>query len=225
MQSSESFQPTLPEFGMDWRFLLPVIEGRRVLVIGGEHDDFSSLFVQLGASEVTFLPAVVENPSANGEQGKHDTMSGLSARSFPPSSFDIVAVPFGFCSGKSNFNFYRVVRLLIRPGGTFLIGFSNIFFGRRRLSSIFNNSSTPWRIIRELRQVGYSRVDVYGAMPNLDAPEYILPLKPQLLGFTLQHRYRYKFSKSLLYVLSRRVTASVISNFLSYYFAVAKFDV
>lgn len=224
-QSDTSFQISLPASSVDWRFLLPITESSRVLIIGGEHDDFTELFGKIGVSAITWLhgslPAKDEN---NSEQGKFDAVENLVAQSFPPMSFDFVVIPFGFPGDKltHEVDVYQMIRRLIRPDGMMLIGFSNtlgLFRQGFRSDSFY---STPWCMMHKLRLAGYSQIDFYGAMPNLDTPEFIFPLKAQLLSFTLQHRYRYKLPAMLLYIFSSRPIATIFLYLLSYYFVIVK---
>lgn len=229
-QSNGPLRPSLPESSADWRFLLPITQNSRVLIIGGEQDDFTELFGKIGISEIIWLcgslPAGGENHKNNG-QSEFDAVESLTAQSFPPISFDIIAIPFGFPGRKllDDVDVYQIVRSLLRPGGTMLIGFSNRFgLFRRRFQSNFYYS-TPCRMIRNLRLAGYSQIDIFGAMQNLETPEYIFPLKTHLLSFTLQDRYRYKLPASLLYFLSNKPVVSILLYLLSYYFVIAKSDI
>jgi len=221
-----------PSYSADWRFLLPIAEGSQVLIVGGEHDDFTQFFSKIGVSTTTWLCG---SSSFWDERTRRDNidrgasaLADLSASPFPPASFDIVAIPFGFSSRNSagrqhDIEAYQTVRRLIRPGGTLLVGFSNIWGIRRRFRPE-SYYSTPWRIIRRLRHTGYSSIDLYGVMPNLNIPEYIFPLTTQALGFTLQHRYRYKLPANFLRWFSNSLIVSVFSKLLSGYFVVAKIN-
>ncbi len=213
-RSEISFQRSLPNSSADWRFLLPITESSRVLIIGGEHDDFTELFGKMGVSAVTWLrgllPADSENNNKNSGQSK----------------FDIVAIPFGFRSDKltHEVDVHQMIRQLMRPGGTILIGFSNRLGLFRRGFQSNSYYSTPWRMIHKLRLAGYSQIDLYGAMPNLETPEYIFPLRTQLLSFTLQHRYRYKLPARLFHFFSSKPVVFIFLYLLSYYFVIAKSD-
>lgn len=228
-ESDLSFQSSLPNSSADWRFLLPITESSRILIIGGEYDGFSELFSKIGVLEVTWLCSslLANSENKNVEHSKFDAIANLATQSFPSKSFDMVVVPFGFPGGRltDEADVFQMIRRLMRPNGTMLIGFSNIFGLFRRGEQSDSCYSTPWQMIRKLRSAGYSQIDIYGAMPSLVSPEYIFPLKAHLLSFTLQHRYRYKLSDRLLQLFSSKPVASIFLYLLSYYFIIAKSDV
>lgn len=225
-QSDTSFEISLPASSADWRFLLPITKGSRILIIGGERNDYTELFGKLEVSAVTWLlgSLPVGGENNNYEQSKFDAVADLAAHSFPPMYFDFVVIPFGFPGDKltHEVDVYQMIRRLIRPDGMMLIGFSNtlgLFRQGFRSDSFY---STPWCMMYKLRLAGYSQIDFYGAMPNLATPEFIFPLKAQLLSFTLQHRYRYKLPAVLLYIFSSKPITTIFLYLLSYYFVIVK---
>lgn len=209
-RSKTSFQHSLPQSSSDWRFLLPITKNSRVLIIGGEQDDFTELFNKIGVSSVTWLC----NPSAVASELNENNQN----------YFDIVAIPFGFPAAKltDEIEVFRTVRRLLHPGGSIFLGFSNKLglFSKAFIANSYH--STPHHVIRYLRLSGYSDIDLYGVMSNLETPEYIFPLKADLLGFTLRHRYHYLLPARLLHYFSSRPLVSIVLYLLSYYFVIAK---
>jgi hypothetical protein len=106
------------------------------------------------------------------------------------------------------------------PNGSLLLGFNNAL--RIRAGSQTNYQvSTPRQVVRDLEQAGFTSVQIYGAMPSLQIPEYIFDLDPRAVRFALQNRYRRK--PSILHSL--RFLEGIMgwkrmSNFLPCYFAV-----
>ncbi len=184
--------PSIPTHAVDWRFFLPMQEAHSVLIVERGESDFQRSFRELGIA--------VEAATWKG-------LAHLSARG----GFDIVAAPLGVGAPGSGLErgglveSLRVLRGLMRPGGSLLIGFGSL---RPRAAS------------RLLTGVGFRSVDFFAAVPDLASPEYILPLDAQALGFVLRHRYQHRFPRALLRGLEP--LAGVLQNFLPYYFAVSE---
>lgn len=203
-------QDIIPDSSLDWRFLLPLDAGSRVLVIGGGQDDFTRLFGKMGISALTWL-------------GDEQIQGAFDARTFPPAVFDVVAIPFGFPRGGAlrELETYRVMHGWLRPGGDLLFGFPNLLGLKRHFGSA-SRKATLWGVRRRLGQAGFSQMSLFGAMPNLQAPEYILPLKGQAIGFAWQHRYRYKYPDRLLNLLGSRPALALLAGLFPCYYVTAK---
>ena len=117
----------LPDFCVDWRFLLPLRRGTRLLVAGDKEQNFAPFFSGLDVLVVSYLP-------------RGGSLSGLAAGSniviFDPShppfaarSFDILALPFGlpegFNGGGKRPGVLAVFRELLGPRGRLLVGAAN----------------------------------------------------------------------------------------------------
>lgn len=198
-----------PSHGVDWRFLLPNYENPRMLVICGEQNDYDRSFRELGISIVTVPFNKLE----------------VTALPFEPQSFDIVAAPLGLnrinsMGGRSDFvEKLKSVRRLIRPGGAFLLGFSNRWdIRRKRQESSY--ISTTWEMSRLLLRSGYETKCYYGAVPERVSPEYIFPLDAQSLGFVLNHRYQHKLPDYFL-KLTKTPLVNPLLNFLPFFYVVA----
>ncbi len=209
-QTQVSLQDATPKSSLDWCFLLPLDTGSRVLVIGGGQDDFTRLFGKMGISALTWL-------------GDDQLQGAFDVQTFPPSAFDVVVIPFGFPRGGTlrEHEVYRVIRGWLRPGGVLLFGFPNLLGLKRHFRSA-SRKATLWDIRRRLGQSGYSQLELFGVMPNLRAPEYILPLKGQTIGFAWQHRYRYKFPDRLLNLLGSRPAQALLAGLFPCYYVTAK---
>jgi hypothetical protein len=197
-------QPVFPHSSADWRFLLPITKDSRLLIVGGEQDDYSDLFCRAGMASVSW----------------HKDVSVSTLSDLPSSSFDVVAFPLGLPAGTA---VPRSIRFLLRPGGTLFFGFSNIRGLSRDLQAGMLESN-PWLLSGRLRRSGYSQVELFGVRPSLGAPENIFPLQYPSLNFTLQNRYRYKLPAGLSRLVFHRFMAGLLSNIIPHYFVVAKLD-
>jgi hypothetical protein len=114
----------------------------------------------------------------------------------------------------------RSARRLIRPGGTFLLGFSNRWnIRRKRRESSY--TSTTFEMSRVLPELGYEKENYYGALPEPLAPEYIFPLNALSLGFVLNHRYQHRLPSYFLKLTKTPAIHSML-NFLPFFYAVAR---
>ena len=72
-----------------------------------------------------------------------------------------------------------------------------------------------------LSNLGFQAIQFYGAIAKPLAPEYIIPLRAQSLGFVLNHRYRHKLPKLSL-TLAGTPAAGWLLGFLPFYYVVAQ---
>ena len=197
----DPLQARLPAFSVDWRFLLPLRPGARMLVLVSGAQDAVPFFGELGLNVTTWdmgLLATAKLPLASGR-------------------FDVVASPFGVPAGLLEAS---LLSDLLEPEGSLLIGFSNSRGFRRRPESGLAAHSLP-SILRRLRALGMQVSGVYGAVPGLRKPAYILPLRPQALSFFIQHHYHSRRLAPLLRLLSLPFFSMSLSHFLPAYFVVA----
>ncbi len=216
--------PSLPGCSADWRFLLPITNNSRVLIITHGCDEFA---LSLGGD----VKAITWRSNISAYRNRESSVKNGNVLfadylfpPFPPSSFDIIALPLGIPSGISkmgNRQFHQNIRRLLRPGGSMLFGFANPW-GIRRSSDSEHTYSTINNMLGLLRGIAnYSSVEIYGVFPNLAMPEFIFLPRPENLRFILQRRYKYKIPNPLLNLFSSLVFTSVLSKFLPFYFAVA----
>jgi hypothetical protein len=191
----DPFTAELPGFSVDWRFLLPVRPGARMLVLAEAGADFAQYFSGLELTVVTARP---------GEAGD------LRDR------YDIVAIPLGIKSSHLQPSLAR----LLKPGGLLLIGFRNRW-GVRKRSSPRTGAFTRRGLQRALERAGFREMAVYGAVPDLAKPEYILPLRKQALSFFLHHRYPGRRAAALLRLTSLPFFFALLSRTLPCYFMLA----
>lgn len=199
----------IPSYSVDWRFLLPFVPDVHTLVVHGEQSDYERTFQELG------IPVVV---ASAGE---------LHALAESGSLFDTVAAPVGFGRDGNRIGRdewlgdCRAARRLIRSGGRLLIGFSNRWDVRSRIWT--GQKSSVWEMCKVLSTLGFHSIRYFGALPELLAPEFIFPLKSQLLGFVLDQRYRHKLPK-FAFFLTQTFVARFLLNFLPFYYVVASFE-
>ena len=199
--------PRVFNYSLDWRFLLPISDPSRVFVVFEEEADLSQTLTHVGISASNQLSlADVKREQA------------LRAESF--------VLPFGWpvrwvgMQAEDHIELYRSLRWLIEPGGHFLIGFNNAWYGHRSGSKY--HSARPGQVASQLHQAGYRSIEILGVMPDLSIPEYILHLEPQSILFALCHRFRRKpVILKLLQVFSHAPGWARMSSFLPCYFAVA----
>ncbi|MDP1713484.1 MAG: hypothetical protein Q8L41_01955 [Anaerolineales bacterium] len=206
-------ETSLPSHSVDWRFLLPIYEKTKMLVICYEQNDYDRSFQELG------IP--IETMSFDKLEATDNRYSPL----FELESFDVVAAPHGLNrissmgerSGLAES--LRSARRLIRPGGAFLLGFSNRWDIRRKRQESSYVSTTS-EMSRLLSGLGYETKFYYGAVPERVSPEYIFPLDAQSLGFVLNHRYQHKLPHYFL-KLTKTALVNPLLNFLPFYYVVA----
>lgn len=144
---------------------------------------------------------------------------------FAPASFNVVAAPMGLFGASHRaertewIKRGEMLQRWIRPGGALLIGFSNRWDPRRKVQSV--PTSTVWEIARMFGNLGFHAIQFYGAIPEPLAPEYIIPLHAQALGFVLNHRYRHKLPRPFL-ALAGTPAANWLLGFLPFYYVVAQ---
>lgn len=125
--------------------------------------------------------------------------------------FDLVAAPLWLDASINSDASIRDLRRLLRPGGSLLLGFE-----RRR---------TSLRVVsRLLQKQGFRSVQFFAAIPDLTAPEYILPLDAQALSLILVHRYEHKLPQLALQAIMNGALVpfmGIVRHYLPNFFAVA----
>jgi len=200
--------PRVFNYSLDWRFLMPLADPRKVCLLFEEDADFSQTLEQVGFH--------VSQKLSLSELKHHKT-----------NSFQVIVIPFGLSVGwagagqEDRVEFYSSVRRFIDSDGYLLVGFNNVLNWRANFQTNYY-SSTPRRIADELKQAGFNSVKMFGAMSNLQIPEYIFDLDPRAIQFVLQNRFRRKPAiLQVLRFLSGTVGWKRASHLLPCYFAVA----
>lgn len=198
--------PRVFNYSLDWRFLLPMADPKRVCLVFEDDADFSETLERVGI-----------------QAGQRLSLSDLQRPK--NDSFQLLAMPFGLPTGwagpshKERVDFFFSVRRFLGPEGYLLVGFRNALnpFFRSQTSYC---SSTPRGMAHELKQAGFKSVKFFGAMPDLQIPEYIFGLEPGGIQFALQNRFRRKPAFSgVLRALAGGIGWKGLSNFLPCYFA------
>lgn len=220
----------LPEFSADWRFLLPVRAHSRIVVLSDTWHDYAANFTGLGVQVVSCHIAGTPSPDNANERVQADGQPGSCLAAgpaqppFAAGSFDAVVIPHGIpetmLPSRCAADPFRGLKWLLRPEGVLLLGFSNhwsIFRRGRRMGIAISPSS-----IRErLEHAGFGRFSLYGAVPNLDKPAYVLPLKKRPLRFFLHHRFLGRRGSGLLRLLPGSLVSRIVPGLLPGYFMVA----
>lgn len=207
-QPVQSFQPRVFNYSLDWRFLLPSADMGNVFVAFEADSDFSQTLEHVGIQ--------VQNHLAFSDLPKKEKNSAHS-----------VVLPFGLPVGwvgaqqKSQIEFLRAIRSLVESNGYLLIGFNNVWNFSANTDSKYY-SSLPRRVVDQLWRAGFTSVKLFGAMPNLQIPEYTFDLGSQAMQFALHHRFKRKPTVlRLLQVMVRTIGWANLSNYLPCYFALA----
>lgn len=200
--------PRVFNYSLDWRFLLPMVDLDKGYLLFEEEAEFGKALEQVGIHISQQL-----------------SFSDLNTRK--NDRFPFLVLPFGLSAGwagtnqKDRVEFYFSIGRYIDTGGYLLVGFNNALSWRTK-SLVNYQSSTPRHITSELKQAGFKSVRVFGAMPDLQIPEYIFELEPQTIHFALQNRFRRKpVVAQSLQVLARIIGLKRLSHLLPCYFAVA----
>jgi len=208
LQHVHSHQPQIFHYSLDWRFLLPMADQKDAYVLFDENADFRLALEEVGIRESNQLSF------AEFRENKHSNIS-------------LLVMPFGLpmrwvgAKQKEQIEFYSASRRLIASGGYLLVGFNNAWYSRVSAPSKYY-SCTPRRVAYQLKQAGFQSSKIFGAMPNLNIPEYLFDLESRAMYFALQYRFRRKpvVLKSL-HALAATIGLARISNFLPCYFVVA----
>lgn len=198
---------TIPTYSVDWRFLLPLDEHTRVLVVCNQPADYDRSFFELGMTAELITSNQVNKVSG---------------------TFGVIAAPLGF--EDNNFRIekdrwadrYQTLLQLLHPGGSFLVGLSNRWSIRKRTQLL--PSSSIFETRRILRMLGIDSFRFFGVLPEPLAPEFIFPLSGHALSFALNHRYQHKLPQTIL-LLAKTSAASLLLNFLPFYYVVAQVGV
>lgn len=121
--------------------------------------------------------------------------------------------------------FYRSLGRLLEPGGSLLIGFQNARNSDPTTPARYHPSS-PHLVADRLGQAGFQGIKVFGAMPDLNIPEYIFDLRRRAIYFAMQQRFRRKRAVVMcLKVLGSTIGWRRIAEFLPCYFAVGRWEI
>jgi SAM-dependent methyltransferase len=213
----------LPAFSVDWRFLLPVQRRARMLAAGDESQGFFPYFSGLDVVVISFLPRASPGLKPAAAQLVNAVIFDPSHPPFEPRSFDILAMPFGLPQGflEEGDRPSPSLDRLLRPGGTLLVGALNRWSLWRRRSNARRDFDRP-ALQRLLGRAGFRVERVYGAVPDLHKPAYILPLDSQALGFFLRHRFSGRRARRLSPLFSLPFLSKLLSGLLPGYFLVAQ---
>jgi|CXWL01.1.fsa_nt_gi hypothetical protein len=220
-----------PSNSADWRFFLPISAGSNVLLVTNHGEDIARYFEKLG-----IRTTIYNNDSSTGPDVEFTKQKSADFENefSPPgghSLFDVVAIPHGFpeyllSRGETpQIDVYQKIKQALNPRGALLIGFSNSLRLGRAARPFVNFYATPQGMIGLLRKAGYPSVEIYGAIPDLNVPDYIFSLNKHEIGFVLEHRYRYKIPAWALKLLTTSFVAGSLSGFFPFYYAVAYPDI
>ncbi len=203
----------IPDCSADWRFLLPISGGRSVLVVAPDCDEFA----------LSFDAIKVKNTRWRFE----DFTNRVNQPDLGNSRFDAVAFPLGIPAEVAAADPEQLSRLLedalhfLTPGGALLFGFANRNGLPVRRSESHPIQSTRDEMKHLLITAGYSAVEIYGAFPTLDVPEFIFSPLVEDLQFLLRRRYKHKLPSLVLDLITLPAPASLLLRAIPFYYAVA----
>lgn len=223
LDSINPSEAKLPSFSVDWRFLLPLRKGTRLLVLGDSGQSFAPFFPGLQVLVVSLLTAAGLVDSSS-DARLNGVVFDPALPPFAPASFDIIAIPFGFTGGLTSLlaspGMHPVVDLLLKPAGTILVGAANSL-SLQPMSASSSHTVSRTELQRLLQDAGFHVSRLYGVFPNLYQPAYILPLQKQSITFFLRHRYSGRRLRRLAALLSLPFSLSIFSRLVPGYFLVA----
>ena len=207
-KSTSRSQPRVFNYSLDWRFLLPLSNHEKILVLFEKDPDLCQTLEYVGI------------PASN-------QLSFLDIEQRPRNEANSLVLPFGlsvqWVSGEpvDQIEFFRSIHKLISDHGNLLLGFNNSRVYRSNIAKKYY-SSTPQRMTAQLQRAGFKAITVFGVIPNLKIPEYIFDLNSHAADFALQHRFKRKrVLLNLLQLLSYPAGGIRLSDFLPGYFVAA----
>ena len=207
-QTIPSLQPRVFQYSLDWRFLLPISDPGQIYVLFEPDAEFSQTLAHVG------IPVSNQLSLSDFRQGK-----GRDAQA--------LVFPFGLslrwvgANPAEQTEFFAFARNWMTSGGHLLVGFNHPWNRRVRLAGQYH-SVTPHRVEKQLQQAGYSSIKLFGALPNLQIPEYLFEIDPRTIRFALHNRFRRKPAVLRgLRLLAGTIALARLSNLLPCYFAVA----
>jgi hypothetical protein len=194
---------------MDWRFFLPISPGSRILLIDPQAVEYVRFFDQLGFSAVNSMTHI----------------DGILESKSQASAFDAIIAPRGLLfhnvqKVKNPSSVYQAACNLLRPEGVLFMGFLNSWRSVSDPGTAVQVSS-PGQIRRMLALASFKEIKLLGLTGDLAAPDYILPLEHQAIGFVLHHKYRHKVPARFANLFFYRLVTGVFSNFFGSYFVTA----
>ncbi|MGE5248938.1 MAG: hypothetical protein ACM3QS_01890 [Bacteroidota bacterium] len=202
----------LPAFSADWRFLLPIRPGSRMLVLTDWGGDFGQHFAGLRTRVVTWRAARPDAAWSADGASRDRVCAQPPDAPFASHSFDAVAVPLGIprtLSGSpTSVDYHRGLKRLLKPGGRLLVG------------SVNGGDSRPSAFKRALERAGFEDIRIYGAVPNLAKPAYILPLERRSLQFFAHSSHLGRRAGRLLRLLSILPLSGLLRGLLPCYFVI-----
>ena len=171
-------EPRIFRYSLDWRFLLPLSNPDRLFIIFENERDFCQTLEHVGipvSNQFSFLD-IERKPQK--EAGSFVFPFGLSVNWVSAEPVDQI-------------EFFRSMRTLMGEHGNLLVGFNNAAVNRSRTPTKYY-ASTPQRMTSQLQKAGFQAIRVFGAIPNLNIPEYMFDLDGRSLSFALQHRFKRK---------------------------------
>ncbi|HEX6035442.1 MAG TPA: hypothetical protein VFY83_13440, partial [Anaerolineales bacterium] len=169
--------PRVFKYSLDWRFLLPMGHENKIGLLFEEDAEFSQTLERVGIQ-----PA--------------DQLSLADLRDRKTDGFPVIVLPFGVpgrvgTKQDDRVPFYASLRRQIHAGGYLLVGFNNALNPGARSVTKYQSSTPRWTA-SELKKAGFTSVRFYGAMPDLQIPEYMFHLDARAIRFALQNRFRRK---------------------------------
>lgn len=207
-RSLQAAQPRVFRYSLDWRFLLPATPAGSVYVIAEDEPELGAALERVGIPVSNYLSF-----SEIGQSGRQQARA--------------LVLPFGLPvrwvgeNQADQIEFYRSLGRLLEPGGSLLIGFNN---ARNSVPSVPGryHISKPHRVMDRLAQAGFQSIKIYGAMSDLNIPEYVFDLRGRAMNFAMHQRFQRKRAVRMgIQLLGLLIGWRRIAEFLPCYYAVA----
>ena len=196
-------------YAVDWRFLLPIEIGSKILVVGNGAIEAALVFRKIGlqVDVCNYIDLV----------GQGETLSFIQTH--PNSVYDIIIIPDSSGFVVAQFvSFFQSIDKLLKKNGKILVGFLNSLYpSRQKKNKKF--TSTIHMIRKSL--INFNQIKTFGCFPDLIIPEYIFPMDSASVKFVLKHRYRYRFPKLLLSFITTPLLLPLLVHFLPVYYILA----
>lgn len=196
-------------YAVDWRFLIPIEVGSKILVVGNGATEAALFFSKIGLQvDVCNYIDIV---------GREETLSFIQTH--PNSVYDIIIIPdsSGFVAAQF-VSFFQSIDKLLKKNSKVLVGFLNRLYPSQQKKNMRFTSTI--QVIRK-SLINFKQIKTFGCFPDLVIPEYIFPIDPASVKFVLKHRYRYRFPKLLLSFITTPLLLPLLVHFLPAYYILA----
>lgn len=189
---------------IDWRFFTPMPTSGKVVIIDIDYDEYVYLYKNLSGYVIDYYSNLCDFFSEE-----------------RLSNYNIVIIPHGVSPEDWDNRLMQKIKQVLLPGGMLFLGFYNSFgfsaFVKNRARTAITINKMKSFLVKEK----YSSISFFAMLPDLSAPEYIFPLDPEALRFTLEKKYGRKIFINFLLPFLSSWSLKIFLNILPCYSVVA----